>query len=571
MLAVALVPHGIATAGGASANPFCQRIANHQIAASSGAYMYCLGPQAGSGGSHSPVIRSYGNNVDAANIHEDVTPSGVRGYGQSETSIASTGSYVVEEWNDSTGFFAPCPSPMNKEELSGYGFSNNGGTSFTDQGGVPNSNCSAFRAGGDPSVEAWQTGGSSYFYMSSLYNSTTGTGPSFVALTACKVNGSGSSAHLGCSQPIRAAQSSECTKFGSFTFCNFLDKEFLTLDPQRGRLYISYTEFGSSPTGKAKAGQIELATCDIGTPSGGTGPSGGTAATPVCTQPVSSGNTAPPYLVIAPGGVCENEGAYPAVDERTGDVYVAYEYNWATNFESPACEGNPTRDVVNRIPHSCLTNTSPSTCSGPFTNTSVFVTSMDTAFVPGYNRFPANDFPRIAVSEHKGTVSVVWNDTRNNPAGDILLKSFSLGGLAPLQTFPVQVNTDRCSGGSTCHFHFLPGVRYANGDGNLDVSWYDGRLRSPHSSSGLMDVYAATEVDPTASTTPASNTRVTDVSSDWFSTSSDIVPNFGDYTDNYISELPSTGPSYRGMNDFVAWSDGRLQVPQPFAAKAATG
>ncbi len=44
--------------------------------------------------------------------------------------------------------------------------------------------------------------------------------------------------------------------------------------------------------------------------------------------------------------------------------------------------------------------------------------------------------------------------------------------------------------------------------------------------------------------------------SDWNAVSSDIVPNFGDYTDNYIP--------YKGDTLYVAWSDGRLGDPQPF-------
>ena len=39
------------------------------------------------------------------------------------------------------GFISPCPSPGSKEELTGFGFSNNGGASFTDLGGLPNNNC----------------------------------------------------------------------------------------------------------------------------------------------------------------------------------------------------------------------------------------------------------------------------------------------------------------------------------------------------------------------------------------------------------------------------------------------
>jgi hypothetical protein len=58
---------------------------------------------------------------------------------------------------------------------------------------------------------------------------------------------------------------------------------------------------------------------------------------------------------------------------------------------------------------------------------------------------------------------------------------------------------------------------------------------------------------------------VTDTSSDWNSVSSDIVPNFGDYTDNYVG-LPSGSATASTL--FVTWSDGRLGDPQPFVSEA---
>jgi hypothetical protein len=69
-------------------------------------------------------------------------------------------------------------------------------------------------------------------------------------------------------------------------------------------------------------------------------------------------------------------------------------------------------------------------------------------------------------------------------------------------------------------------------------------------------VFAAIDVNPLTSETPASNLKVTTVPSDWSTNVSDIVPNFGDYTDNYVA----------GSKLYVAWSDGRLHVPQPFEA-----
>jgi hypothetical protein len=538
--------------------PFCNRLGS-SIQASQGAQMYCFGPQA-NGAARSkariagPTTATKGHtpNVDAATPQEDVSPSGVQAFGQSEVSIASAGPYVVEAWNDATGFFALCGSPMNKEELTGFGFSTDGGATFTDLGGLPNNNCDTSRYEGDPSVQAYTVGGSTYFYISSIFIPFS-VPENALAMTACKVTGSGSSATLSCGQPIITAISSDCQTFSGFTFCSFLDKEFLSIDPARGRLYMSYTEFGTSfPNFN---GVIELATCDLSNP-----------ASPTCHNGSDGGATgagapAAPYFVVAPGDQagCENEGAYPAVDQATGDVYVAYEHNWATNifgcFPGPT---GPTQIVLNHVPASCLTLTSTSPCSGPDKTAAANIVSMDAAFIPGYNRFPMNDFPRIAVSGPAGTVSIVWNDARLHPAGDIFVQSYQLGSLAPVQAAPVQLNSS--AGG----WHMLPAVS-ADGSGTLNVSFY-GRSSA---NTAVTDVFAALRVDPRTLATPRSNTLVTSVASDWNAVSSDIVPNFGDYTDNYVLVTP--GRHSASSTLFVAWSDGRLGLPQPFEANMPTG
>src|SRR5207244_8699039 len=230
-------------------NPFCSKLGK-AVQASQGAPMFCFPPQPTGFAPATVNSPSSGNpyapNVNAANPQEDVTPSGVSVHGQSETSVAAAGPYVVEAWNDGTGFFAPCPSPQNKEELTGFGFSTDGGKSFSDLGGLPNSNCASSIIDGDPSVEAYTAGGSTYFYISSIFIPFN-VPENALSVTACKVTGSGSNATLACSpQPIVAAISSDCQTFDTFTFCSFLDKEFLSIDPVRHRLYMSYTEFGPS-------------------------------------------------------------------------------------------------------------------------------------------------------------------------------------------------------------------------------------------------------------------------------------------------------------------------------------
>jgi hypothetical protein len=542
-------------------NPICSKIGN-QIQVSLGLRIYCFGRQPNGPGtatspssiqsssgitfySESVSTSSFSPNVNAASLAEDISPAGSRAYGQAETSIAASGRYVLEAWNDFTAAISLCPSPMNKEELTGAGFSNDGGNTFTDLGGLPNNDCNNNRLFGDPSVEVFHApNGTTYFYISSLYLplSSNFTDQTFkIALNVCTVTGSG---NLSCSQPVIAAKSSDCT-----VGCNVLDKPFMTLDPVNNRLYISYAEFGFlTLNGQFLPlnGQIELAACDITIP-----------AAPVCANgsSTSSGLPAPPYYVVAPSDAnCEQNGSYPALDRTTGDVYVAWEFNWATNFMLAAC-ASPSTPVVNmlaRIPHICLTFPITTTCSQ--TTTSIRIVSMDTAMIPGYNRFLMNDFPRIAVSELAGTVSVVWNDAGSNPGGDILLQSFNLGPSLTLIGLPVKVNNDNVSG----TFHFLPALRNADSLGRISISWYDRRLNP---NSALTDVFAAVSISPRITSTP-SNQRVTDTSSDWLSVSADFVPNFGDYTDNYASPPPSSP-----MDDdplFVAWTDGRLNDPQPF-------
>lgn len=542
-----------AHAASASNNPFCARI-DHNIEVSSGARTYCFGPQASSSSQVKTSSSStFGTNVNAANPREDITPNGTRAYGQSETSIAGNATYVVEAWNDSTGFFAPCPSPMFKEELTGLGFSANGGLSFKDLGGLRNNCATGFKYFGDPTVETWQPGGTTYFYIGSLYINGV-TGQSDLAIDACKVSGTGSSATLSCSLPIIVAAGVIPTK----TTGDFLDKDFLSIDPQRGRLYMSYTRFGLFPTSPYFQGQIEVAVCDIGTPGGGTGSAGGTAGAPVCFP----GTSTAPYFVVHPGEACENEGAYPAVDIHTGDVYVAWEYNWATNYLGPApC--NTTAHVQNRVaylPFSCLTLTPKSPCTTTPLTVSVNIISIDLAFIPGYNRVPfqagnapPSDFPRIAVSDPFGTVTIVWNDTRIHPLGDILLQSFNLVSLSRVQSAPVRINPD--TGG----LHFLPALRQAQASGLIDVSYYQRDTANTDDT----NVDALINLSP-RTTGSISKTRVTSAPSAWIDTSSDIIPNFGDYTDNYV-EAVAQAPFYDDTL-YVAWSDGRLGVPQPFEA-----
>ncbi len=520
-------------------NPFCSKLGK-SMQASQAAQMFCHPPQspAAAAAAAPSSNSSFGTNVDAATPQEDISPAGVSAHGQSETSIAAAGPYVVEAWNDATGFVSACGAPANKEELTGFGFSADGGKTFRDLGGLPNNNCATSVYEGDPSVEAYTVGGSTYFYISSIFIPFN-VPENAMAITACQVIGSGSSASLQCGQPTVAAISSDCQVFYSFSFCSFLDKDFLTMDSGRGRLYMSYTEFGPS-TGFS--GVVELAMCELSTP-----------LRPRCQNGASGsitgqGAMAPPYFVVAPAdqNFCENEGAYPAVDARTGDVYVAYEHDWFSSLFN--CGNETIQNVMNYVPASCLTATPTSPCAGPAATSAVNIVSMEGAFIPGYNRFPMNDFPRLAVSGTSGTVSMVWNDARQHPTGDIFLQSFNLGTLSPVQSAPVRINGTKSTGG----WQFLPAVRNVSARGLLGVSYYSRDIAN----TALTNVHAALGIDPRIGSTPkGSDAGITTGPTDWNAVSSLIIPNFGDYTDNYVAG---------GSILYVAWADGRLGIPQPF-------
>jgi hypothetical protein len=549
----------------ASKADFCAQLGK-TMQASSGAQMYCFGPQRNGPGAAAAVepeiqttvqpLASGLPNVDAASRAEDRTNSGAYIGGQSETSISANGSNVVEAWNDGTGFFAGCGSPNYKEELTGYGFSSNGGASFTDLGGLPNINCSnGTRWSGDASVGTYSNSGFTYFYVSSLYicenfNGCPAAGLPYpfegaVALSACQVTGG----TLSCGQPtIVATGNCHGVMNTQTTSCfPFLDKDYLVVDQARKRLYVTFTDFTATYNGTTFTAYdaIDMAACDLDNP-----------LAPVCSNGASHGRHYVTVQPTDPSG-CEQEGAYPDVRRSTGDVYVGWEYNWATNiFGSPTCVNSaPTLVVVADVPGSCLPDpdhTRVSPCgAGSFNQNSNLIISVDAAFIPGYNRFPMNDFPRIAVSEPYKSVSLVWNDARNTPFGDILLQSYNLDTLSYIQGSPVRLNSDD----SFEDMHILPGLKNASSDGLINVTWYD--RRGANANTGRTDVFGALNVKPTMSSSPGSNTRITNQSTDWLATGSIIVPNFGDYTDNFVSASNTL---------FVAWSDGRSGVPQPYEA-----
>jgi hypothetical protein len=489
---------------------------------SQGAQAWWFGPQSsGNAAKASTTSLTFGSNVDAANPNEDVTT------GQSETAIAAAGSLVTAAWNDGTGFFVS-PSTNRKASLTGVGFSRNGGQSFTDLGGLPNNNPTQTWFG-DASVVA--VDGGAYFIVSSLYlpiGCITGTPTTYaIAISVGHVTATG----VNFTNPIIAANGGNaCSSSGGTAF---LDKDFMRYEPITRTLAISYTRFSFTGFG---TGQIEVVKAHV----------------PTIASALTSASFSAPIVVWPEESNVENEGAYPVVvynsATRAADVYVAWERNWGSN----SFNGDPYIYIHAAEIHSGTA--SPRITGGPSNPVVVTagqlnsnghggVKSLDLVPIPGYSRGTSNDFPRIAWGQIAQRIVVVWNDASHHPLGDIFLRAFATGLTSPGAI--EKLNAD-----NTGAVHMFPAVCFES-NGSMVTSWYDRRNFVPDSA--WTDLFADIRPSPYAT---SHNFKVTTTPTNWNATSSIIIPNFGDYTDNACT----------ANSAFFTWSDGRLGCSQPFVA-----
>ena len=162
-------------------------------------------------------IEALGPNVRANNRATDVVP----GSTQSEESIAAWGQYVLVAWNDAETFGGAPPN----NDVQGYGFSTNGGASFTD-GGVPPKGPN-WTWISDPIVTVNEKTGT--FYYCALVDST----PSFSGVAIVPATFSGSNLVWGTPVMIRKVSSNQL----------LIDKPWAVADSSSDSLYISYTTF----------------------------------------------------------------------------------------------------------------------------------------------------------------------------------------------------------------------------------------------------------------------------------------------------------------------------------------
>lgn len=496
---------------------------------------------------------------------------------QSETEIAvlnsqgSPGKKMVVGYNDSFGFFD------NREGLSGFAYSTDGGEHWIDGGGLPpkvpavatfvpnlpplTGGRFVFPAGadryfGDPVVVVHHK--TETFYFASIYQDTDGFSTLSVnrsRFQEAPPQGNESRSNTRCldepalhgiadppldqeERPIWEAPvvTVPLAFLGDTTnpdTADFLDKEWLYVDQKTGTLYMTYTRFAG--TGETP---IELVRC-IG-----------------CafkTGPLTTADWTPPSVIVPNEAFDFNQGTQP-ITTPSGRVIVTW---FAREFATTT----PFPEIAQRI------EVAVSDDDGVTFSPEIKVADVNPQREPlGYNRNRRGILNAAFIAVDKGEDDGVDQpDEVSRPGfGNVYITYFN-GVTAfptPTTTSPflragqIHLSTSTNGGSSwgpkvlvsddgTQTSHVFPSVQ-VDKHGDVFVAWNDRRLDPANNT--LTDTWAARSRDQ--GQTFGLNARQTDVSSSWF-VRADARPNFGDYNS---SELMS--------NHFVTtWADGRFRPP----------
>lgn len=455
---------------------------------------------------------------------------------QSEDEIAAFGKYMVVGYNDSYGFYD------NRQGLSGFSYSVNGGNTWVDGAGLPPVIPSGAPLGptgsdhyeGDPVVVVDKSdrnfGGTAQaageFYYASIYQLPNGTNSLSVnrgRFQTAAPQTPESMANTGCAKdpsqigvPNTQNLPSErivwelpvvAVPITTATSSDFLDKEWLYVNQSNGELYLTYTRFGAD------------------------------GSTPLeLVRSFDGGRTWTPPTIIVPNlNDTFNTATQPAVTS-TGRVIVTY---YARTFGN----GGFGPEIADHVDYAYSDDDG------------VTFTSRTIQYVnpqgepPGYNRGRSSilNVPYINTYPHGTDVYITYFSGKTpvqtppySKNGDIYVASSHDNG-ANFAT--VKVNDD-----SGLTSHVFSSVQVSK-TGDVFVGWSDRRFDPV--SNALTDVFANVSHDGGA--TFGHDKIQTDVATDWF-VRADARPNFGDYNS---SEL---------LNDnqfLLVWSDGRFPPPAP--------
>ena len=479
-------------------------------------------------------------------------PAGLLSRSETTLAVGGQGKFVVVGWNDAEGFLhAPFRGVPGAPGLSGFGFSTDGGQTFTD-GGTPffpavdpaNPSCGNLVTRGDPWLDIGGPGIDTVYYTNLSVHESVSCFSSFFGFPA------GVTVHRGqfsdnsfSFNDVRLLQSP------NFPF-DFYDKEALAADKNGSRphVYVAVTNFIGIPISSACTfaggfGQIEVWSSLDG---------GNTYSGPTIVQP---------DLTNLADTTCSTgrleQGSQPAVGPD-GEVYVAWQ-------DGPDFAGGSTvlpldvRIKVTRSDDFGASFTTPVTLAS--------INSIRNRPPDGYNRTTINDFPRVAVANSgpfRGRVYVAFQSaTSPGVKRSNVFVSFSDD---KGQTWSTPVLIGGSSPPDTLRFWPVVSVQTS---GNVDVVYYESAetnlvppsLSNPTGAecqvagrggirprSSLVDVLWAQSINGgTSYETPI---KVTDVTSNWCKSRTNIIPTFGDYI----------ASASHGNKVFATWADGRLPI-----------
>jgi hypothetical protein len=487
------------------------------------------------------------------------------------------GRLMVAGYNDSYGFY------NNRQGLSGFAYSTDGGKLWIDASGLPPMVPSGAPAGtlgsdayfGDPwlvvdnsprtfrvgNQRISQSGG--VFYYASLYQTVAG-------LATISVN-RGQFRVAPQQVPVESKANSRCENnpaaFGvpdpppfvqeriiweapvvavppPFLGQNndaFLDKESLYVDQETGFLYLTYVRIAAD------------------------------GATPIeMVRSFDGGRTWTPPTIIVPNLDDTFNTATMPVVTPTGRVIVTWH---ARTFPSPAFVEREQRIEV------AFSDDGGNTFGPP-----VIVTTVNPqAEPPGYNRGRTMilNVPYINVDRGRDDGRTTEGERQQKGFGNVYityfsgLTAFAQAPAPPTRTFArvadIYLSTSTTDGttwrprqkvndDNTQTSHVFPSVQ-VNDKNEVFVTWLDRRLDPRNLLTDTWGEISEGKRLSTGTTTGAGDFRITDVSTDWVARA-DARPNFGDYNSSEVID-------YR---DFVSiWSDGRFPTPVPLTQTPTGG
>jgi hypothetical protein len=371
----------------------------------------------------------------------DLAFSSFGGFTQSETSVARCGNSVVVGFNDSgsvfeTPFFF---SGTGGQSFGGFAFSTNGGATYTDGGPTNPGQTDGNFMGGDPGVTCADA---NTFYYSEIFDTVNSLGDFVAAIGVNKSTDGGQT----WADPVAAI-----AKNG---FSHLLDKPWSVIDPTRGRIYVSYTDFDFSQTNSCGSNfpgrtAIEFVKSDDG------------------------GNTwSKPVVAIQVCGNAAVQGSQMVVDSH-GTMYISW-VNLGSNFPF-----GPRQIQIAAF--------KPKGLQPAVTVESSIQPGGDSFFMQGEFR----DFLDMNMTVDRsgtasdGTIYIVWADGRDKTVpdvlgiqgfyayDDVLIRASTDGG----QTWgfaPIKVNSDIQSRTGSGHDHYQAAVA-VDKTGKVAACWYDRR------------------------------------------------------------------------------------------------